>query len=86
MSGRELQAFSRACPLQRITGALMVLRSKRCVGTLGRGLLVAWRDVEEARSTGDFQGALNEPECILCAVRWYLRYSLSLRDVEELFA
>jgi transposase-like protein len=21
---------------------------------------------------------------ILCAVRWYLRYSLSLRDVEEL--
>src|SRR5215471_17185990 len=23
---------------------------------------------------------------ILCAVRWYLRYSLSLRDVEELFA
>src|SRR5258706_13386529 len=26
------------------------------------------------------------PELILCAVRWYLRYSLSLRDVEELFA
>ena len=24
------------------------------------------------------------PEVILCAVRWYLRYSLSLRDVEEL--
>src|SRR3981189_3771914 len=24
------------------------------------------------------------PELILCAVRWYLRYSLSLRDVEEL--
>jgi transposase-like protein len=23
---------------------------------------------------------------ILCAIRWYLRYSLSLRDVEELFA
>ena len=23
---------------------------------------------------------------ILCAVRWYLRYSLSLREVEELFA
>ena len=22
----------------------------------------------------------------MCAVRWYLRYSLSLRDVEELFA
>src|SRR5258705_11694375 len=25
-----------------------------------------------------------EPALILCAVRWYLRYSLSLRDVEEL--
>jgi IS6 family transposase len=25
-----------------------------------------------------------EPQVILCAVRWYLRYSLSLRDVEEL--
>jgi len=25
-------------------------------------------------------------ELILCAVRWYLRYSLSLREVEELFA
>ena len=25
-----------------------------------------------------------EPQLILCAVRWYLRYSLSLRDVEEL--
>src|SRR5579871_6578733 len=25
-----------------------------------------------------------EPTIILCAVRWYLRYSLSYRDVEEL--
>ena len=25
-----------------------------------------------------------EPEIILCAVRWYLRFSLSYRDVEEL--
>jgi len=25
-----------------------------------------------------------EPGLILCAVRWYLRYSLSLRDIEEL--
>ena len=25
-----------------------------------------------------------EPGFILCAVRWYLRYSLSLRDVEAL--
>ena len=27
-----------------------------------------------------------EPELILCAVRWTLRYSLSFRDVEELLS
>ena len=33
-----------------------------------------------------FKGRQTSAELILCAVRWYLRYSLSLRDVEELFA
>src|SRR6202140_2147510 len=33
-----------------------------------------------------FKGRQTAPELILCAVRWYLRYSLSLRDVEELLA
>ena len=31
-----------------------------------------------------FKGRQTEPVFILCAVRWYLRYSLSFRDVEEL--
>ena len=31
-----------------------------------------------------FKWRQTEPKLILCAVRWYLRYSLSLRDVEEL--
>ena len=31
-----------------------------------------------------FKWRQTEPILILCAVRWYLRYSLSLRDVEEL--
>ena len=31
-----------------------------------------------------FKWRQSEPELILCAVRWYLRYSLSFRDVEEL--
>ena len=31
-----------------------------------------------------FKWRQTEPGFILCAVRWYLRYSLSLRDVEEL--
>ena len=31
-----------------------------------------------------FKWRQTEPQLILCAVLWYLRYSLSLRDVEEL--
>ena len=31
-----------------------------------------------------FKWRQSEPEVIICAVRWYLRYSLSYRDVEEL--
>ena len=31
-----------------------------------------------------FKWRQSEPAIILCAVRWYLRYSLSYRDVEEL--
>ena len=31
-----------------------------------------------------FKWRQTAPELIVCAVRWYLRYSLSLRDVEEL--
>src|ERR1700688_2819182 len=31
-----------------------------------------------------FKWRQTDPALILCAVRWYLRYSLSLRDVEEL--
>ena len=33
-----------------------------------------------------FKWRHTEPELILCAVRWYLRYSLSFRDVEELLS
>ena len=33
-----------------------------------------------------FKWRQTEPDLILCAVRWYLRYSLSFRDVEELLA
>ena len=33
-----------------------------------------------------FKWRQTEPELILCAVRWYLRYSLSFRDVEELLS
>jgi IS6 family transposase len=60
--------------------------SKADVLQAWRGRLVGWKDREERNSTGIFKWRQTAPELILCAVRWYLRYSLSLRDVEELFA
>src|SRR6202051_1536112 len=42
--------------------------------------------VKHAPRPAIFKWRQTAPELILCAVRWYLRYSLSLRDVEELFA
>ena len=40
--------------------------------------------VKKATRPTIFKWRQTEPDLILCAVRWYLRYSLSLRDVEEL--
>jgi hypothetical protein len=37
-----------------------------------------------ATQPASFKWRQTEPVLILCAVRWYLRYSLSYRDVEEL--
>ncbi|MCA1835733.1 MAG: IS6 family transposase, partial [Actinobacteria bacterium] len=37
-------------------------------------------------SRSSFAGFRFPPEVILVAVRWYLRYGLSYRDVEELLA
>jgi transposase-like protein len=42
--------------------------------------------VKQASRPAIFKWRQTAPELILCAVRWYLRYSLSLRDVEELLA
>jgi transposase-like protein len=49
-------------------GGWLVTRKNRQMGT--RPAIFKWRQTESG--------------LILCAVRWYLRYSLSLRDVEEL--
>lgn len=40
--------------------------------------------MKKATRPAIFKWRQTAPELILCAVRWYLRYSLSLRDVEEL--
>ena len=42
--------------------------------------------MKNATRPGIFKWRQTAPELILRAVCWYLRYSLSLRDVEELFA
>ena len=42
--------------------------------------------MKNATQPAIFKWRQTAPELILCAVRWYLRYSLSLRDVEELLA
>src|SRR5271157_4524464 len=42
--------------------------------------------VKNATRPAMFKWRQTASELILCAVRWYLRYSLSLRDVEELLA
>jgi IS6 family transposase len=39
----------------------------------------------QRRSKDDFKGRHHEAALILQAVSWYLRYSLSYRDIEELF-
>ena len=48
---------------------------------------ISWADMVLASSVaGLFKWRQFEPEVILLAVGWYLRFSLSYRDVEELLA
>ena len=42
--------------------------------------------VKKAIRPAIFKWRQTEPALICCAVRWYLRYSLSFRDVEELLS
>jgi transposase, IS6 family len=56
-----------------------------CVATLA-GLAGSLKVVNNISRPAVFKWRQTAPELILCAVRWYLRYSLSLRDVEELLA
>jgi hypothetical protein len=54
---------------------------------LCRSGLINWADMVLAPSVaGLFKWHQFEPEVILLAVGWYLRFSLSYRDVEELLA
>lgn len=44
------------------------------------------RSTRESTPRSGFAGFRFPPEVIILAVRWYLRYGLSYRDVEELLA
>src|SRR6202043_1726488 len=60
---------------------------RREVLQLCRIALISWADMVLAPSVaGLFKWRQFEPEMILLAVGWYLRFSLSYRDVEELLA
>ena len=49
--------------------------------------MISWADMLlEPSVAGLFKWRQFEPEMILLAVGWYLRFSLSYRDVEELLA
>jgi len=57
--------------------------------TIGRavGTLEWMRSTRRVAAPGsEFAGFRFPPEVITLAVRWYVRYSLSYRDVEELLA
>src|SRR5712672_4760900 len=61
--------------------------SLREVLQLCRSALISWADMVLAPSVaGLFKWRQFEPEVILLAIGWYLRFSLSYRDVEELLA
>ena len=53
---------------------------------LGQGRPMRRGRVQVPASRSGFAGFRFPPEVILVAVRWYLRYGLSYRDVEELLA
>jgi DDE domain len=79
----------------RITRFVLVvsrcLRIPCCIGADGAVALAdrGWRETDPVTrpcATSVFAGFRFPPEVISPAVRWYLRYGLSYRDVEELLA
>jgi hypothetical protein len=66
--------------------AVIQVRSDGSVATLQEWLDKLDRYGSRASVAGLFNWRQFEPEVILLAVGWYLRFSLSYRDVEELLA
>jgi hypothetical protein len=55
-------------------------------GGLGQAVLMRRRHSRLPAPRSSFAGFRFPPEVITVAVRWYLRYGLSYRDIEELLA
>ena len=55
-------------------------------GWLGQAGLMSHRPAAVQAPRSSFAGFRFPPEVIILALRWYLRYNLSYRDVEELLA
>ena len=64
----------------------MALLRWRIDVVVGEGRVVKSSRVDSRVRADPFVGYRFPPEVILLAVRWYLRYGLSYRDVEELLA
>jgi hypothetical protein len=64
----------------RITGGTVALADD----LLRQAGLMRRRDVPTPPPCSSFAGFRFPPEVLMVAVRWYLRYALSYRDVEEL--
>jgi hypothetical protein len=85
-------------PKGRLLGLMNGIRSQRkgSSGTVALAPSVGIRETRAMRSRGyppvrpaprsAFTGYRFPPEVITLAVRWYLRFGLSYRDVEELLA
>lgn len=51
------------------------------------GWVVAeWLDTGGSQAMSDFKGRHFEGEIVLWAVRWYCRYGISYRDLEQMMA
>ena len=79
-----LNAGSWQCALAFVRALLRWNRGR----SAGRWAILEWmRSTRRvAAESSEFAGFRLPPEVITLAVRWYVRYSLSYRDVEELLA
>jgi hypothetical protein len=89
LSASPYKPFTRWASCSHSTGLSVSSRGdggRRCVGgspLLGQAGRMRRREVRTSLPSSSFAGFRFPPEVITVAVRWYLRYALSYRDVES---